>query len=164
MLGSYPQSLSLFDLRVSHSNETMPHRLPPPLANVPTDAEYAMDLISQRVARGLPILPPKSYTPSRRSSDTESVRSLNVQNKEGLRQRFFGDENSKSVDWKKWGERAATSKAWADSVRGQSSGRVRVLLPHMSNFGTIGLIYGWSSRQTVACLLRPSSATIRPHK
>lgn len=119
----------------------MPRRLPPPLGNVPTDAEYAMDLISQRVARGLLILPPKSYEPSIKSSDTDSVRSLNVQNREGLRQRFFGDENSKSVDWRKWGERAATTKAWADSVRGESSRRVRVLFPHTSTFGTVVLIY-----------------------
>lgn len=97
-----------------------------------------MDLISQRVARGLPILPPKSYEPSIRSSqsDAESVRSLNIQNREGLRQRFLGDERPKSVDWKKWGERAAASKAWADTVI-ESSRRVRGCVPS-TNF-VIGL-------------------------
>lgn len=36
---------------------TLTPRIPPPLSNAPTDAEYAVELISQRVALGLPIHP-----------------------------------------------------------------------------------------------------------
>jgi len=56
-----------------------------------------MELISQRVASGLSIKPTKK--PKNRDVDMISIQSQTEQ---------------KSVDWKKWGERAALGKAWAN--------------------------------------------------
>jgi hypothetical protein len=55
-------------------------RIPPPLGDVPTDAEYAMNIISQRVERGEPVLPTKK-SKKRNSNlglniDTKSTYSL----------------------------------------------------------------------------------------
>ncbi|PVG04805.1 hypothetical protein CPB86DRAFT_778098 [Serendipita vermifera] len=56
-------------------------RIPPPLGDVPTDAEYAMNIISQRVERGEPVLPSKKKDKKRNSNlnlniDTKSTYSL----------------------------------------------------------------------------------------
>ncbi|KIM33019.1 hypothetical protein M408DRAFT_326689, partial [Serendipita vermifera MAFF 305830] len=48
-------------------------RIPPPLADVPTDAEYAMGIISQRVDRGEQVLPPEL-----RKKDKKSRGNVNV--------------------------------------------------------------------------------------
>jgi hypothetical protein len=59
-----------------------------------------MELISQRVASGLSIKPPKKpKKPQNRNVETISIQSQTEQ---------------KPVDWKKWGERAALGKAWAN--------------------------------------------------
>jgi hypothetical protein len=42
-------------------------RIPPPLADVPTDAEYAMGIIGLRVERGEQVLPPELRKKERRS-------------------------------------------------------------------------------------------------
>ncbi|KIM85186.1 hypothetical protein PILCRDRAFT_5540 [Piloderma croceum F 1598] len=75
-------------------------RLPPAFNDIPSDADYAMELISQRVASGLSIKPPKKpKKPQNRNVETISIQSQTEQ---------------KPVDWKKWGERAALGKAWAN--------------------------------------------------
>ncbi|KAI0756961.1 hypothetical protein C8Q80DRAFT_68381 [Daedaleopsis nitida] len=80
-------------------------RIPPPLSIVPTDTEYAMDLISQRVARGLPVRP-KRRRHGVRSDDEVSAR-------EGGGQ----ESSSSSVDWNKWGGRLASTKERAGEVK-----------------------------------------------
>ena len=53
-------------------------RIPPPLADVPTDAEYAMGIISRRVERGEQVLPPelrKKDKKSRSNVDVGATRS-----------------------------------------------------------------------------------------
>ena len=91
-------------------------RLPPPLRHSPTDAEYAMELISQRVAKGLPIKPKprKRKSPFRSRDDLAESSSLADQS------RSTGEQDSaeNSVDWEKWGERVDKTKAWAGQVKG----------------------------------------------
>ncbi|KAI0068209.1 hypothetical protein BV25DRAFT_1818594 [Artomyces pyxidatus] len=83
-------------------------RLPAPMHDVPTDTDVAMELISQRVARGLPVLPPRR--PRARSLSPEASRQ-NVGRPESERRK--PSEAVNDVDWKKWGGLAATGKAWA---------------------------------------------------
>ncbi|KAI0076095.1 hypothetical protein K474DRAFT_1598700 [Panus rudis PR-1116 ss-1] len=92
------------------------------LDSAPTDSEYAMEIISQRVARGLPIKP-KHRRPKRRDPSEESERTTeNAQpasTTEIIRDHLLGE---RSVDWKKWGERAADAKAWTQNVKGSLQG------------------------------------------
>lgn len=77
--------------------------MPPALDDVPTDSDYAMDLISQRVASGLHVKPTplqRSKRTKTRSSETGGDDTFSVTSKE-----------DKSIDWKRWGDRAALGKA-----------------------------------------------------
>lgn len=76
------------------------------MRHVPTDAEYAMDLISQRVARGEDINPKRRRY---KSYHEEGADNLGVQK--------AAENSSPGLDWKKWGERAANTKAWTQDVR-----------------------------------------------
>ncbi|RDX55829.1 hypothetical protein OH76DRAFT_1551372 [Lentinus brumalis] len=82
-------------------------RIPPPLLIVPTDTEYAMDLISQRVAHGLPVRPKRRKRASRGSSE---VGVLQTEEPEGRGE-------SSSVDWNKWGGRITTTKEKAGELK-----------------------------------------------
>ncbi|KAI0639428.1 hypothetical protein C8Q77DRAFT_1046741 [Trametes polyzona] len=82
-------------------------RIPPPLSRVPTDAEYAMDLISQRVARGLPVRPKRRGR--RRHSSDASIAGVAAQSERG--------HHSSSIDWNKWGDRLATTKERAGEIK-----------------------------------------------
>ncbi|KAJ7492631.1 hypothetical protein FB451DRAFT_1551950 [Mycena latifolia] len=85
-------------------------RLPPAFADVPTDAEYAMELISRRVAAGLDVRPPRSPRSKRGDkkehdggvAETDTV------------QRQGAQKQDRDVNWKKWGERAAVGMTWAE--------------------------------------------------
>ncbi|KZT02693.1 uncharacterized protein LAESUDRAFT_729938 [Laetiporus sulphureus 93-53] len=93
-------------------------RFPKPFEDVPTDAEYAMELISQRVARGLEIKPKKSRpkaTP-KQTLDSGSA-SPDADGIELSTQSVGSSSSSTSVDWKKWGDRVATTKATTDEVK-----------------------------------------------
>lgn len=112
-------------------------RLPPLFDNAPTDAEYAMELISQRIARGEDIRPPARKQPkkSKKAGDTKSNKStVSLVGDEQSAEDAIGDdrsvmseggsEKSKSpgnrpgeVDWRKWGERANAMKNWAAQGR-----------------------------------------------
>jgi hypothetical protein len=74
-------------------------RLPPPFYQAPTDAEYAMELISRRVAAGQPLFPPKKQRQRSRSNadDAESPTTL-------------GSSSSKTsgIDWKKMNDKVIT--------------------------------------------------------
>ena len=85
--------------------------IPPPLSSVPTDAEYAMELISQRVARGLPVRP-KRRKGRRRSSEASAISVAGV----GERRKHDGS-NSSSIDWNKWGDRLASTKERTSEVK-----------------------------------------------
>ncbi|KAG7099201.1 hypothetical protein E1B28_001068 [Marasmius oreades] len=82
-------------------------RLPPPLADVPTDADYAMELISQRINTGLDVKPQhKRHKKESKVNDTK-ITSRSLSGPVGA------SNTDKSINWKKWGERAAIGKAWA---------------------------------------------------
>jgi hypothetical protein len=85
--------------------------------DVPTDADYAMELISQRVASGLDIKPSpmkKHKKPNSRNIETSGDASIKSYTEQ------------KSIDWKKWGNRAALGKALAgDGKRLFVGGEVR---------------------------------------
>lgn len=80
-------------------------RMPPPLCSLPTDADYAMDLISHRVALGLDVRPPHK----RKGSGNPPAPSPGLSEQPG-------DRNN-NMKWKKWGERVAAGKAWIEGSR-----------------------------------------------
>ncbi|KAI9063089.1 hypothetical protein FKP32DRAFT_1652201 [Trametes sanguinea] len=87
-------------------------RIPPPLSSVPTDAEYAMDLISQRVARGLPVRP-KRRKAQRRHSPSLGVAHTAAESEHDDDER----STSSSVNWNKWGDRLAFTKDRTGDLR-----------------------------------------------
>ncbi|KAF8078635.1 hypothetical protein FPV67DRAFT_1465909 [Lyophyllum atratum] len=96
-------------------------RLPPAFGDVPTDADYAMELLAKRVAAGLDINPPRAKKHGKRHTRTHTI-----DGRDSTAQRNNGGQpepKSQSVDWKKWGERAAIGKTWADDGKRIISGR-----------------------------------------
>ncbi|KIP11934.1 hypothetical protein PHLGIDRAFT_395097 [Phlebiopsis gigantea 11061_1 CR5-6] len=90
-------------------------RIPPPLMHSPTDAEYAMELISQRIARGLPVKPKRK----KRTSPVGSQANLSegMSSREQLSSLSTQDPTDTVVDWDKWGGRVTRTHAWAGDVR-----------------------------------------------
>ncbi|KAI5122603.1 hypothetical protein M0805_004817 [Coniferiporia weirii] len=111
-------------------------RLPPLFENSQTDAEYAMVLISQRIARGEDVqpLPRKSQRKPKKAAEGPKGQSAPVPvgdkldpgveslaNSDGNTTiHGSGDagaippaERPREVDWQKWGERAANVRDWA---------------------------------------------------
>ncbi|KAG7450530.1 uncharacterized protein BT62DRAFT_1001343 [Guyanagaster necrorhizus] len=86
-------------------------RLPPPLFDIPTDADYAMELISSRVASGEYIKPNKKV--SKRSDAVPDSSSREDHNEVDTDQLSASRGKERGPDWKKWSERAAIGKAWA---------------------------------------------------
>ncbi|PPQ63794.1 hypothetical protein CVT24_004336 [Panaeolus cyanescens] len=79
-------------------------RLPPPLADAPTDAEYAMELISRRVAAGLqvrPRLPPRKHQGQQTTHLYDAATATTDRN----------------IDWKKWGTRISAGKTTIDNLK-----------------------------------------------
>ncbi|KAI1797907.1 hypothetical protein LXA43DRAFT_982582 [Ganoderma leucocontextum] len=85
--------------------ESERRRLPSPLSFVPSDTEYAMELISLRVAQGLPIKA-RRKRPGTQSSDSSMPEAEDSQG------------SSSSVDWKKVGERIVSTKEMAGDFKG----------------------------------------------
>ncbi|KAJ7103544.1 hypothetical protein B0H15DRAFT_812642 [Mycena belliarum] len=83
-------------------------RFPPAFSDVPTDAEYAMELISQRVAAGLDFRPPQSSR-AKRSDKMEQDDDPTATDTKPTRK-----PQDKDIDWKRWGERAAVGMTWAE--------------------------------------------------
>ncbi|KAF4623750.1 hypothetical protein D9613_001796 [Agrocybe pediades] len=90
-------------------------RLPPPLNDVPTDADYAMELISQRVAAGLEVNPTKQKKAQGRPCS--SSESLALDSPSSKTQKNQSRSRDNSVDWKKWGSRLAMGKSAASELR-----------------------------------------------
>ncbi|KAJ6575102.1 hypothetical protein B0H19DRAFT_1127173 [Mycena capillaripes] len=84
-------------------------RLPPAFSDVPTDADYAMELISQRVAAGLDVRPVR---PQKAKARDKKERDGGVAENDAAQQQ--SQKKDKDVDWKKWGERAAVGMTWAE--------------------------------------------------
>lgn len=64
-----------------------------------------MELISQRVASGLDVKPTALKKPKR-----AKTQNLETTGEDAIKTGTDG----KPVDWKKWGDRAALGKSWAD--------------------------------------------------
>ena len=79
-------------------------RLPPAFSDVPTDVEYAMALISQRVAAGLEIKPIKRDSLNQRSTIVDSLLNENARASET------------QIDWKRWGNRIALGKSTVSAI------------------------------------------------
>ncbi|KAF7320350.1 RAD21/Rec8 N-terminal domain protein [Mycena kentingensis (nom. inval.)] len=96
-------------------------RFPPPFNDAPTDAEYAMELISLRVAAGLDVRPRRPNGERRETRDTrddaDDTASFNeassptspVPTSTSIRPSSPREQPRSGVDWKKWGSRAAMS-------------------------------------------------------
>ena len=78
-------------------------RLPPAFNDVPTDADYAMDLISQRVASGLDVTPTEQGAKRRKPKNVQDA--------------TIKEEGRKQVDWRKWNGRAALARTWAEDAK-----------------------------------------------
>ncbi|KAJ6621738.1 hypothetical protein B0H10DRAFT_973230 [Mycena sp. CBHHK59/15] len=110
-------------------------RLPPAFADVPTDAEYAMELISQRVAAGLDVIPARS-TRAKKNDKNEQEVADDIAKSDSQRQK-----QDKDVNWKKWGERAAIGMTWAEdgkrlftATQTQNSNRASIVATGGSSF------------------------------
>jgi hypothetical protein len=101
------------------------------LEDVPTDADYAMELISQRVAAGLDVKPRPKKERKKRSGRAITIDEGDSNFKQGNRNNEKHREKDNNFDWKKWGERAALVQVWADDGKRLLSGRqvcTRVLM------------------------------------
>lgn len=98
----------------------MDSRLPPAFGDVPTDADYAMQLISERVAAGLDVKPTKSTKSKRKHTRNQT---MDDDDTTGKGSDVPDEAKSQSIDWKKWGERAAIGKTWAEDSKRLIGGR-----------------------------------------
>ncbi|KDR84978.1 hypothetical protein GALMADRAFT_233502 [Galerina marginata CBS 339.88] len=89
-------------------------KLPPPFFDVPTDAEYAMDLISQRVAAGLEVEPSKPSKQSKRHKSSDSIETPDSNSKHMSNS---SQSREGSIDWKKWGDRVAVGKSAINDIK-----------------------------------------------
>ncbi|KAI6047648.1 hypothetical protein EDC04DRAFT_2863857 [Pisolithus marmoratus] len=90
-------------------------RIPPLFADAPTDVEYAMELIGQRVASGQE-LPLRSKDRGRLANSTGS--SLDLTATESIDSEA---EDRGAVNWKKWGARVAQGKSLLEENKSISS-------------------------------------------
>ena len=91
-------------------------RLPPAFNDVPTDVEYAMQLISQRVAAGLEIKPIKRDKLHQRGI----VESLPEEGGKASQSLLQAGETP--INWKKWGKRVALGKSAVSDISAFKSG------------------------------------------
>lgn len=85
-------------------------RLPPPLADVPTDAQYAMHIISQRITAGLDVRP--RQIPKRKKSDNTSDVNMAASSDDKTTEAI-----DKGIDWGKWGNRFATGISVVNDIK-----------------------------------------------
>jgi hypothetical protein len=94
------------------------------LSDAPTDADYAIEVIAQRIAKGEDIKPQRSrkHRPSSaRTSevDLSTTSSFETSSRSQL-------QTNEGVDWKKWGARVAQGKSLLEEGRQiLSQGQVR---------------------------------------
>lgn len=85
-------------------------RLPNPLTDAPTDADYAIEIITQRIARGEEIKPPRKHRSSsaRANGAYEADLSAILTPDTSSRSQMQADDG---VNWKKWASRVAHGKS-----------------------------------------------------
>ncbi|KAF8622483.1 hypothetical protein AX15_006999 [Amanita polypyramis BW_CC] len=90
-------------------------RLPPPLTSVPTDIEFAMQIISERVTDGNAPKPSSvRQRPDERSVPSYSTSELVPNKKPNIGSRTQSDDR---INWSKWGGRFAMGKTWASQQK-----------------------------------------------
>ena len=95
-------------------------RIPPPFDDVPTDAEYAMELISQRVAAGLEVKPARANRNRKKQQSTDNLLRTETASK---RKSATSVANGNGFDWKKWGGRVATGKSAVNDMKRLTPGK-----------------------------------------
>lgn len=106
-------------------------RLPGPLADAPTDADYAIEIITQRIARGEEIKPlrkPRSSSARANSANEADLSAISSPDTSSRNQMQTND----GVDWKKWGSRVAHGKLLLSEGKQRLSSR---------QVNTVGLTY-----------------------
>ncbi|KAG1899244.1 uncharacterized protein F5891DRAFT_422392 [Suillus fuscotomentosus] len=102
-------------------------RLPGPLTDAPTDADYAIEIITQRIARGEEIKPPRkphSSSPRANSTNEADLSAISTPDASSRSQMQTND----GVDWKKWGSRIAHGKSLLSEGKQRfSSGQVNTI-------------------------------------
>lgn len=102
-------------------------RLPGPLADAPTDADYAIEIITQRIARGEEIKPPRRPRSSRAHANSANEADLSAIPSPDTSFRSQVQTND-GVDWKKWGSRVAHGKSLlSEGKQRLSSGQVNTV-------------------------------------
>ncbi|KAK1229702.1 hypothetical protein PQX77_007264 [Marasmius sp. AFHP31] len=92
-------------------------RLPPPLADIPTDADYAMELIAQRINAGMPVRPARKRHRRARARSVKTEDDTAPTSPPLTPEPGESSRPEKKIDWAKWGGRAARGKAWAVDKR-----------------------------------------------
>jgi len=141
---------------------------------VPTDADYAMEIISKRVAAGLDVRPTRKVKRKTHShSGSESTATVN--DIESASRSLSGPAStqaapgpsSSSVDWRKWTDRAHKGKTWALEGRRILTGKERE--PGDIDDGTSAAGPSHSAYYPIASLfehgiLTLSSISLQPHE
>jgi GRAM domain-containing protein 4 len=97
--------------------------LPVPLSEAPTDADYAIEVIAQRIAKGEEIKHPRSR--KHRSSSARGSEVDLLATSSSPRSQW---QTQDGVDWKKWGARVAQGKSLiGEGKQLLSQGQVRTL-------------------------------------
>ncbi|EIW86737.1 hypothetical protein CONPUDRAFT_141148 [Coniophora puteana RWD-64-598 SS2] len=89
-------------------------RLPPAFDNVPTDADYAMDLISQRVANGLDVRPKSRARPPNPSPSPTNASTSNLPVSSHVFEQEATPRSKDGLNWQKMGTHVARGKAWVE--------------------------------------------------
>ncbi|KAF9015150.1 hypothetical protein BDQ17DRAFT_1229312 [Cyathus striatus] len=98
------------------------NRLPPMLADIPTDAEYAMEMISRRVAEGLPVSP--ANVGKRHNKQSSITTEIEVGARTLRQQSDIGEGNTiDPAEWKKWSDRLNTGRSLAAQGKRLFTGR-----------------------------------------
>ncbi|KAG2154833.1 hypothetical protein DEU56DRAFT_770676 [Suillus clintonianus] len=102
-------------------------RLPGPLTDAPTDADYAIEIITQRIARGEEIKPPrKPRSSSARANSANEADPLAIPSSDTSSKGQM--QPNDGVDWKKWGARVAQGKSLLSEGKQRiSSGQVNTV-------------------------------------
>lgn len=103
-------------------------RLPGPLADAPTDADYAIEIITQRIARGEEIKPPRKPRSSSARANSPNEADLSAILSPDTSSRSQVQSSNDGVDWKKWGSRVAHGKSLLSEGKQRiSSGQVNTV-------------------------------------
>ncbi|KIJ68465.1 hypothetical protein HYDPIDRAFT_106664 [Hydnomerulius pinastri MD-312] len=100
-------------------------RLPPAFGDASTDADYAMDLITKRIAAGQDVGVTASRTGHSHRGSNASTTTVNLTGTsfDTGTNREEQSTNSDGINWKKWGARVAHGKSLIDDGRHLLSGR-----------------------------------------